>query len=165
MLDYWLAGRFGHVWLRLHKALRSTSGELPAECVLVAGGQRLSAERLYRVQSFAARVWWRAGMATFVVLVLAGFGLTALFPDRVGTDIGVGLVIGAVCGAATAMAQMGLLSFRAGQTRLHLLRAGSHPAPEPMPDGSLGLPRRWDFWLMLSVALGACGILSYAGLH
>lgn len=165
LLDYWLAGRFGQLWLRLHRALRTSLGELPAECVLVSGGQLVSAARLYRVQSFAVRVWWRAGMTVFVLLTPAGAGVVALFPGRIGTDIGVALVLGAGCAAATAMAQMGLINYRSGQTRLYLLRTGPQAGEEPLPTGSPGLPTSWDFWAILIIALAAFGILSYAGLH
>jgi hypothetical protein len=165
MVDYWLAGRFGNVWLRLHKALRATLGELPGECALVASGEPLSARRLYQVQDFAARVWWRAGMAVFVLGGPVGIGLVALFPGRVGTDVGVSVLLAAGCFAGASMLQMGLISFRAGQVKLYTQSSASQGADEPVPAGSLGLPSTWDFWVMLVVALGTFGILAYAGLH
>jgi hypothetical protein len=165
MFDYWLAGRLGQVWLSLHRALRPTLGEMTGECALVARGQRPSAARLHQVQSFAARVWWRAGMITFVLVVPIAVGEVALFPGRAGTDIGVGLVLGATCGAAVAMLQMGMLSFRSGQTRQDMRRLGKCATDEPLPAGSLGLPTRSDFWVVLAIALTAFGILAYAGFH
>lgn len=38
MVDYWLAGKLGRVWLNLHKGLRLALGALPGECALVARG-------------------------------------------------------------------------------------------------------------------------------
>lgn len=165
MVDYWLAARLGRVWLRLHKGLRVTLDEMPSECALVARGQRLQAARLYRAQGFAARVWWRAGMAAFVLAVPLAAALTASIPGRLGTDVGVGLILVVGCLAGVAMLQMGLLSFRSAQTRLYLQQAGPQAAEDPLPQGSLGVPTPWDFWVMVVIALGVFGILAYAGFH
>lgn len=161
--EYWLAGMLGQVWLRWHKGLRPALGEMPGECALVACGQQLPADRLRRVQAFAARVWWRAGMVA-VLLLFPVIGISAAIrPGRAGTDVGVGLIFGFGCLAGMAIAQMGLLSFRSGQIGLYLQKADPQAAKEPLPAGSLGLPRRWDFWVMLFVAAAAFGILLYAG--
>jgi hypothetical protein len=165
MLDYWLAGMLGKIWLRLHKQLRTTLGELPSECVLVAVGNPVSATELYRVQSFASRVWWRAGLVAFVLGAAIGGGIVGLFPNAVGTNIGVGVVLTSLCLAGVSTLQMGLLSFRSGQTRLYLRQSASGTAEAPLPSESLGIPTKWDFWAMLLIALGAFGIIAYAGLH
>ena len=165
MVDYWLARRFGQLWLGVHKGLGATLGEMPGECALVAGGEQLSAQRLYQVQSFAARVWWRAGMAVFLLAFPLAVLLVALFSGPLGTDVGVGLLLAGGCLAGASMLQMGLLSFRSGQTRLYLGQAGREMAGEPLPSGSLGLPSRWDFWIILIIGLATFGIVAYAGLR
>jgi hypothetical protein len=163
MLEYWLASKFGQLWLHLHKSLGSVLGEMPGECALFARGHQFSADRLYRVQRFAASVWWRVGMVA-VALLFPVIGISALVrPGRAGTDVAVGIMILPVGVAAIAMLQMGLLSFRSGQIRWYLVKAGPHAADEPLPPGSLGLPTRWDFWVMLIVAVTVFGILLYAG--
>jgi hypothetical protein len=48
---------------------------------------------------------------------------------------------------------MGLLSFRSGLIGFSLQEARPQAAEEPLPPGSLGLQRRWDFWVMLFVAV------------
>lgn len=163
MVEYWLACKLGRRWLSLHKGLRSALGELPGECALVACGQRLPAGRLYLAQGFAARVWWRAGMAVFLLVFPVLGAMAALSPGRIGMDVGVSLIFGLGCMAGVAMLQMGLLSFRSGQIRLYLLKAGPEGANEPLPAGSLGLPTRWDFWVMLVIGVVGLGILLYAG--
>lgn len=163
MLEYWLAGKLGQLWLSLHKCLQPTLGELPGECALLARGQQLTAGRLYRAQAFAARVWWRAGTAA-VLLLFPVIGLSAaLHPGRVGTDAGVTIIAILGCLAGVAMLQMGLLSFRSGVIRWYMLKAGPQAGDEPLPAGSFGLPTRWDFWVMLGIAAAAFGILLYAG--
>jgi hypothetical protein len=165
LVQYWIAARFGLVWLRLRKGLQPSLGALPGECALVAIGQELPAGRLCRVQGFAARVWWRVGMVA-VLLVLPVIGLTAAVrPGPIGTDVAVGLifVLGGIAGAA--MLQMGVLSLRSGSIRMYLLRADSQAEMKPLPPGSFGRPTRWDFWVMLVVALAVFGVLLYAGTH
>ncbi len=165
MVDYWLAGVFGKLWLRLHKGLRPSFSEMPGECDLVARGGVLPAARLYRAQGFAARAWWRVCMAA-IVLVFPVIGLgAAAHSYRAATDAAVGLISCLGCLAAVAALQMGLISFRSGQVRMYLRRAGPQAGAEPLPTGSLGLPARSDFWVMLVIALSAFGILAYAGLH
>jgi len=165
MVDYWLAAVFGKLWLRLHKGLRPSLAEMPGECDLLARGGVLSAGRLYRAQGFAARVWWRACMAA-IILVFPVIGLSAAVHSYgAATDVAVGLVFCLGCLAGVAVLQMGLISFRCGQVRSYLRQAGPQAGAEPLPKGSLGLPTRCDFWVMLVIALGAFGILAYAGLH
>lgn len=162
-VEYWLAAKFGLVWLRLHSGLRPELGVLPGECALLASGQMLPAARLYRAQGFAARVWWRAGMATVLLIFPVIGAAAALRAGRVGTDVAVSLIFGLGCLAGVAMLLVGLLSFRSGQIRLYLLKAGPQAGDKPLPADSLGLPRRWDFWVMLVLAVVAFGILLYAG--
>lgn len=58
-MEYWLAGLFGRVWLRLRPSLWPTLGELPGGAMTVARGSVLLAGRLLRVEDFAAQVWSR----------------------------------------------------------------------------------------------------------
>jgi hypothetical protein len=163
LLEYWLAGKFGRIWLILHKNLQRTLGDLPGECALVARGQQLTAERLRRAQGFAARAWWRAGMI-MILLIFPVIGIGALLrPGRFGTDIGAGLIFTLGCLAGISIAQMWLLSFRSGLTRKYLAQSGTGAADEPLPLGSGGLPTQWDFWVMLLVTVVVFGILLFAG--
>ena len=159
-LEYWLAGKFGLVWLRLHASLRLGLGELPAECALLAGGQALPAGRLCRAQGFAARVWWRAGLVAALLIFPV---IAALGADRAATEVAVSLIFGLGCLSGVAMLQMALLSFRSSQVRLYLRTAGPRAGDLLLPAGSLGLPRRRDFWAMLLIAVAVFGILLYAG--
>jgi hypothetical protein len=71
--EFWLADWFGRAWLRLHPSLRPRLADLPEECARVARGEQLSADRLWRAQDFAVRVWWRVAMTAMVI----GFGVAA----------------------------------------------------------------------------------------
>jgi hypothetical protein len=57
------------------------------------------------------------------------------------------------------------VSFRCGQTGLYLGQSAREVTEEPLPAGSLGLPSKWDFWIMLFIAVAVFAILAYAGLH
>jgi hypothetical protein len=165
MAEYWLAGKFGRIWLGLHQSLRPLLGEFPAECARVAGGQSLPAGRLYRAQGFAARVWWRAGMV-MVMLIFPVIGVTAaLRPGRAGREVAASLIFGVGCLAGVAVLQMGMLSFRSGQVKTYLAKSGSTAWQVPMPSGSLGLSTRWDFWLVLLIGVTVFGVLLFAGIR
>ncbi|HYK69730.1 MAG TPA: hypothetical protein VEV45_17425 [Streptosporangiaceae bacterium] len=58
MINFWLAARFGQVWLRVRKGQVAANGHLPDECMLVARGEPITALRLLRAEDFAASVWW-----------------------------------------------------------------------------------------------------------
>lgn len=162
-MEYWLANRLGRVWLRLHKGLQPGLGAAPGECVMVARREPLAAERLWRAQDFAVRVWWRFGMVIFLLIFpLIAVG-AATRPGRSGRDVLAALAAGLVCVAAVAMAQAGLLRYRSDRTRLYLLKAGPAAASQPLPPGAGGLPRRLDFWVMLVLALAVFAVLLYAG--
>ena len=87
----------------------------------------------------------------------------ALGADRAATDVAVSLIFGLGCLTGVAMLQMALLSFRSSQIRLYLRTAGPRAGDLLLPAGSLGLPRRRDFWVMLIIAVAVFGILLYAG--
>ena len=91
-------------------------------------------------------------------------GIGALVrPGPVGTDIGVALIFALGCLGGIAVLQMLLLSFRAGQIQWYLDGADPGAVEEPLPRGSLGLPSRWDFWVILVIGIAVFGILLYAG--
>lgn len=162
IVEYWLASYLGRAWLWLHKGLRPKLGELPGLCALVANGNSLEAGQLWQAQDFAVRVWWRFGM-TAIVLVLPIIGIgAALGPGRVGTDIGSDIILGLGALTGVALAQMGLLRYRADRTRFYLASGGWQAGGQPLPPGAAGLPRRADFWLMLLIALAAFAILLFA---
>jgi len=162
IVEYWLASYLGRAWLWLHKDLRPKLGELPGLCTMVAHRNSLGAGQLWRAQDFAVRVWWRSGM-TAIVLVLPVIGIgAALRPGRVGTDVGTGVLLGLVVLTGVALAQMGLLRYRADRTRSYLRRGGRQVGSEPLPPGAAGLPRWSDFWLMLLIAVAVFAILLFA---
>ncbi len=165
MAEYWLASKFGRIWLGLHQSLRPSLGEFQAECAQVAYGQSLPAGRLYKAQGFAARVWWRAGMV-IVMLIFPVIGVTAaLRPGRAGREVAASLIFGLGCLAGVAVLQMGMLSFRSGQVKTYLLKTGTPAEKEPLPADSLGLSTRWDFWVMLLIGAAVFGILLFAGMR
>ncbi len=161
--EFWLAGKFGLVWLRLHAGLRLALGEVPADCALLAIGQTIPAGRLCRAQGFAARVWWRAGIVGVLLIFPVIGAAAAVRADQAATDVAVSLIFGLGCLAGVAMLQMALLSFRSSQVRLYIRAVGPRAGGVPLPAGSLGLPRRWDFWVMLIIAVAVFGVLLYAG--
>ncbi len=163
MVDYWLASRFGRVWLRWHGSLRPLLGGLPGECARVARGEPLSAERLWRAQDFAVRVWWRFGMVSLVPLIPVGLALSAWRHVPWAAALLGWSFLGLVGLATAAMAQGGMIRYRSDRIRLYLLRADPEAAGEPLLSGSPGCPRRSDFWLMLVIAFAGSAILFYAG--
>lgn len=163
LVEYWLAGCLGRAWLWLHRSLEPEFGLLPSECTQVARGSTLPAEQLWRTQDFAVRVWWRFGVAVFL-LVFPVIGLGAVLnPGPVGRDVGGGLIFGLGCVTCAAMAQAGLIRYRSDRTRLYLIKSGPQGAAQPLPASAPGLPRPFDFWVMLVLALVVFGILLYAG--
>jgi hypothetical protein len=101
------------------------------------------------------------------VVVLPGFAVigiaVALHPGQTGTDAGASILAILVCLMTVGLAQMGLLRYRADRTGRYLRAAGDEGGGKPLPPGSLGRPTRFDFWVMLMVAVAVFGILLYAG--
>jgi hypothetical protein len=161
LVEYYLASRLGRVWLRLHPGLKVRIGDGPDLCLTAAKDRQIQPAQLWRAQEFAVRIWWRAGMAA-VMLTLPVIGLSAAVrPGPVGTDVGVGVILGLGCLAAVAMLQMLVIRLRADQTRRYLLRGGS----KPLDAYEGGYPTRFDFWAAAAVALIMVAILGYAGLR
>lgn len=163
LVEYWLAGHFGRAWLWLHRSLEPEFGVLPSQCTQVARGNTLPAEQLWRAQDFAVRVWWRFGMAVFL-LIFPVIGLGAVLnPGPAGRDAGGGLIFGFGCVTGAALAQAGLIRYRSDRTRLSVIKSGPQGAGQPLPAGAPGLPRHADFWVMLVIACAVFAILLYAG--
>lgn len=163
-MEFWLACRFGRVWLRLRKGLRPDM-QGPADlCAAAARGQPLPARELGEAQNFAVLVWWRAGMAIILwIFPIIAVG-AILRPGQVGRDIGAALAGVPVFLTAMAMAQMGFIRYRSDRNRLYVRKAGHGAGDVPLPPGSPGLPRRRDFWVMLAVTLVVFAALLTAGL-
>jgi len=161
--EFWLADWFGRAWLRLHPSLRPRLADLPEECARVARGEQLSADRLWRAQDFAVRVWWRAAMTAMVL----GFGVAAavlvVSRGRIGTDLSVASVLVGAGLAGTAIAQAAWIRYRSSQNRRSWLAAGLAAREKPLPGSSEGRPRWFDFWLMLLIGSATFLILLYAG--
>lgn len=139
--------------MKLHKDLRSKLGDVPALCDLVAHGNSLAAGELWRAQDFATRAWARVGIvAVLAIFPVIGLG-AALHPGRIGTDIGTTLIFSLGCLMGVALAQMGLLRYRADQTKSHMRRGGRQARGQPLPPGAGGRPRRSDFWVMLLIVV------------
>lgn len=163
IIEYWLAGVFGRVWLWLRPGLRPTLGELPTGAAAVARGASLPAAQLQQVQDFGVRVWWRFVMVSILLFAPVGAVTAAVRPGPVGTGAAVDLIMGLGCLAALGSAQVIVLRLRANRTaafvrqRLRLTAYG-----EFLPAGSAGLPRRSDFWVSSLVALAFFALLYFA---
>src|SRR5215469_4850200 len=66
MINFWLAARFGRVWLRVRKGQVAANGHLPDECMLVARGEPITASRLLRAATAVA--------GGLVILVMSQMG-------------------------------------------------------------------------------------------
>ncbi len=162
LVEYFLAGYFGRAWLAVSRRVRRRLAALPGWCGQVARGQDQPASQLGQVQEFAVRAWWRFGLVAAVLLLpVIGAG-AAIRPGRIGTDVGVCIMVVLVAAMGVAGAEMAVIRFRAFRTSTYLLR---YPAKggQPLPPGSAGLPRQSDFWLTFAVALAVVLVLLYAG--
>ncbi|MGE5285615.1 MAG: hypothetical protein ACM3ML_00105 [Micromonosporaceae bacterium] len=163
--EYWLACYLGRAWLWLQPSLRPAMEDLPDLCQRVAKGEQLPAGQLWEAQDFAVKVWWRAGLAV-VLLIFPVIGLTAvLHPGHTGRNVGADVIAVLVCLGGVAAAQMTLLRFRANRTRDQMARTELTESVHSLPQGALGLPRRSDFWVMLTIAIALFAALFYAGSH
>jgi hypothetical protein len=162
LIEFWLADLFGRAWLRLNRSLKPMLGEMPGECALLARRKQLPAGRLWRVQDFAARVWWRFGMTAALLGCAIAAATLAVSRGRVGTDIAVASIFAGAGVAGVAMAEMGMIRYRSNQNRLSWARAGASAGQERLPEGSAGLPEKSDFWLMFLIAGVVSSIIIYA---
>jgi hypothetical protein len=164
IVEYWLAGVFGRVWLRLRPGLRSALGEMPAKATEVARGASLPAVQLERVQDFGVRVWYRFAAVPLFLFVLVVVVAAVARPGPAGTGVAVDFILVLVFVMAVGMVQVIMLRLRANRTAAFVrqrlrLAAGFG---ESLPAGSAGLPRRSDFWVSSSVAIAFCAVLWYA---
>jgi hypothetical protein len=164
VINFWLAARFGRIWLRLHKGLRPALGQMPGECMRVARGEPIAAGRVLQAEDFAVLVWWRAGMAVcalFVVAPVAAFTISG----PVGRDIASSdaFVVGGL--AVLATSQMGYLRIKYYRLQSYLSKAGPDASDRPVEPAAPGRPRPADFWVMIVVPLSAYGFLLFAGLQ
>jgi hypothetical protein len=161
--EFWLADWFGRAWLRLRPSLRPRLADLPEECARVARGEQLSAARLWRAQDFAVRVWWRTAMTAMVLGFAVAAAVLVVSRGRIGTDLSVISVFAGAGLAGTAIAQAGWIRYRSNQNRRSWLAAGLGAREKPLPGSSEGMPRWFDFWLMLVIGGTVFLILLYAG--
>jgi hypothetical protein len=165
LVDYWLAGHLGRVWLRLRKSMRPERGDLPALCASVAHGATLSARTLYRVEDFAVTIWVWACATPIVCLLVGAVAASALSGSRIPVGIVAGIGSALLLLFALAAAQIPTALYRGGRVRLYLSKADLSAGALPLPPGSPGLPRRSDFWTALTLAVIVGGIIIIAGLR
>ncbi|MBO0834792.1 MAG: hypothetical protein J2P28_04630 [Actinobacteria bacterium] len=164
LIEFWLASWLGRVWLGMHASLRSALGDQPGECALVARGEQMPAGRLWRVQDFAVRVWFRFAMAVVLLLFPFGFalGLSSQLHLHAAEAALTWLLYVMGCTIMASIAMFGLIRYRSNQNQLRWTK-GLSSEDEPLPQGSDGLPRKSDFWLATLLAAAAFLILLYAG--
>jgi len=159
LVDYWLAACYGRIWLTARGVLRLrvVGTDLPDLCAQVARGESLSAYDLRRAQDFATDMWWRSAMVAivpFIVIVVATSATSAA-----------SFLLVLVAYAAVASLQSSMAVYRSGMIRSYLRKTGNGALHEPLPAGSLGVPRRWDFWAALAIGATMFAAIAYAGLH
>jgi hypothetical protein len=165
LIDYWLAGHLGALWLRLPGGGRKESADLPGLCSSVARGASLPARALGRVQEFALGAWLRLCFAAVAVLLIVGIPAKVLSGGAIpySAAVGFGTVLALVLGIAAA--QIITIRYRSNRSALYLRKAGSAARLQPLPPGSPGLPRRSDFWVTFVAAVVIVAILAFAGFH
>lgn len=164
-MEYWLAALFGRVWLRLRPGLQPKLGELPAGAKAVARGSVLPAGRLLRVQDFAARIWSRFAIVSILLIAPVIAVVAVINPGPWGTRVAVDIGLVFVGMAAVAAAQTILLRYRSHRTDAFVLRNLADWDTTPLPVGSLGLPRRSDFWLATGIAVVVFAVMIYASIQ
>jgi len=163
MVEYWVAGKLGQVWLHVHGSLRPEIGDLPGECARVARGEQLPAGRLWLAQDFAVRVWWRFGMAMCLLCFPFGFALGLFSSVHIVATALTAVFAVLVCCILISAAQGAMLRYRSDQNKLAWTVTGPSAEQEPLPQWSDGLPRKTDFWVIM-VVVGMIGlILFYVG--
>jgi hypothetical protein len=165
LIDYWVAGHLGAVWLRLKPGRRKEPNDLPLLCLEVARGANVHARTLWRVQDFAVDVWQRLIYVAFAVLLIVGLPWKLLSGGAVpfAAAVSFGSILVLVIGIAGA--QMITIGYRSNRNKLYLRKAGWEAPVQPLPPGSPGLPRRSDFWVAFVPAVVITAILAYAGFH
>jgi hypothetical protein len=165
LVEYWLAGYIGRAWLWLRRGLRSASGDLPGLCAAVARRESVPAGTLWKVQDFAEMAWWGVSLAAIGVALVGGLAADALYGGAVplALIVSAGPVLISLAGIAAPQAIM--IRYRSTRLQMYLRTAGAAAGWQPLPRGSLGLPRMSDFWAVLALAGAGTAILLYAGLY
>lgn len=160
LVQFWIAGRAGRLWLAARPGLRPTHGEFPELCLQVSRGADLPAGRLFLAADFAVRVWFRFG----AVVLLAGAALitAVLVSSQSSPAVAAGVTLIAVTGfiAAFSTAMMGMIRYRADRVRLYLRLAEQAAADEVLPARAPGRPQPGDFWTVLLLMLLASGFIA-----
>jgi hypothetical protein len=164
MINFWLAARFGGIWLRVHKGLRPALGQMPGECMRVARGEPIAAGRVLEAEDFAVLAWWRAAMAVCVLLLLAPVAAVTI-AGPVGRDIASSAAYAGGGLAVLAASQMGYLRIKYYRLRLYLTKAGPSAKELPVERAAPGRPRPADFWVILVVPAALYGFFLFAGLE
>jgi hypothetical protein len=166
LMDYWVAASYGRAWLALRRGLRlrPLGSDLPGLCSRVARGEQLTAGDLGKVQNFAVAMWMRSALIVIVAVVIIGVVGKAASTRNAAPSVVVVIVLasGLYAGLATLQAVMALC--RAGLNGGYVRTSGPHASQQPLPPGSLGLPRRWDFWAVVVSGAAMFAVLAYAGL-
>jgi hypothetical protein len=162
IVEYRLAAIFGRVWVRVRPGSRLTLEHTLDWSASVARGEQLPADKLLRVQDFGVLMWWRF-LFLSMVLFFPVIGVTAVIrPGRWGAGVAADIIIFCGCLAAVSVTQVIFLRYRSDRTRAFVRRNRLESAEEPLPDGSPGLPRRSDFWLVSSAGMIFFAVLLYA---
>lgn len=164
VINFWLAARFGRVWLRVRKGGVAAKGHMPDECMLVARGEPITAGRLLRAEDFAANVWWGAGIAVCSLFVIAPITAVAI-RGHLGGDVAAWAagVVGTL--ACLVMSQMGFIRIQSYRLLSYLRISGLDADDRPLAPGAPGRPRPGDFWVTLAASAAICGFLLFAALQ
>jgi hypothetical protein len=165
MIDYWLAGLLGQVWLRFRKNLRDRLGDLPDLCRSVSRGQDLPAGQLWRVQNFAVAIWWRVALVTFVLMGAVGLTAKALSPHRASPGLVGGAVLILSWLAVATFGQVFVARQRSYSVRSYMRHSHDPLGQSPLPPGSWGRPKPADFWVALILTIGLAAAIWYFGAH
>jgi hypothetical protein len=160
MINFWLAARFGRIWLRVRKGHSAANRRLPDECMLVARGEPITAGRLLRAENFAANVWWGAGIAVCGLFVFAPITAVSI-RGHLGGDVAAW--VAGVAGSLVIlfMSQMGYIRFQSYRLLFYLRRSGLDADDRPLAPGAPGRPRSTDFWMTLGGSAIVCGLLLF----
>jgi hypothetical protein len=157
-LDFWVASYLGQggAWIRRAVGMPTRKADRPALCRRVAYGDPVPASSLLVARGFSFGVWWTAAMscaiALFAIAVIgARFGVWhARSPGHAGASDTLAAV-GALLAAAAGQGAVQIV--RLAALVLYSRRAYAQPDAVLSRSASLGVPRRYDFWLSVPAAL------------
>jgi hypothetical protein len=163
LVDYWLAGHLGRLWLRLRKSMRPERRDLPGLCASLARGGALPARTLSRVEDFAATIWLWASLTPTICFIVGALAAKALSGGAIPFAIAAGFGSALLLLLGIAAAQVATARYRGNRVRLYLSRADRSAGALPLPPGSPGLPRRSDFWIALTLAVIVGAVILVSG--